>query len=324
MSDGAAASAVAPAPSAAPAAVARVNVQPTIKTPPDPFDAAKAEWNARKKAQSHLRLAEKDEKPATPEESAELDTVDETNSISEDGTDDVEELDAVEDETAEPADEEKPHWAKKLKAEHAEATKKVAEYAEREKRWQGAVQQIKHQHQDVTDEVTFWKDTAAAIEGVLNKKGFSLDPVAWEKMQAQHEVKKLKRQLERGRGSTVDTEASKHGDMLRGRFAALMQKFPEADPKKNPAAREFVEDALARWTRTGSVEFLEDAAERFVLGHRAKLAAKNAPKKSAIPQKPKQTTLTSKRSTLPAPVKGDPLSNKSLKAELASFRASRR
>lgn len=319
----------------------------------DPFDAAREDVKERRRLR--LAPAPKDEAEVVqPGAGGEREDVADLDGAASERDEDANANDEQTDD-APPSDEDAPHWAKALRAERDDLAAKVKAADERDAKWQEASRQVKYAHEDAVDEAKFWRAQFDEMRAIMRRipvmqrdaqgryfavngadgrpLGHDVDAASLKAVLAEREVAKLKRQLERGRGQDADGLQERFRAEAQGKLSAVRAKFPTLDPQKHPAARDFVEDELHRWQRTGGKwDGIEERAARVDRAIRAEQAANaNGAQKQRAQPPPKpgraQPTAQVRDRTQTVEVNGRRmprgLSDKEIKEEVRRHRLSR-
>lgn len=233
---------------------------------------------------------------------------------------------------AEPEDDAKPHWAKKLKAEVESAHKKVAEYDGKMRHLTNGARAAHAKISDLTVATEHYKAYASWLEKQVELAGFEVPQVQRDLFAQKLELATLKAQQQRGTVASNDAAVKQAANKIRERANAVISKFPELDPQKNPEARAFWATALAvspdPKVPAPKLDDLEAQAEAWAMIRRGRsLMADEAAKKKAAPQ-PRvapQPTMASQRGVggRPTPGKQQPITAATMRDYIAKKRASR-
>lgn len=234
---------------------------------------------------------------------------------------------------AEPADDAKPHWAKKLKGDLEAAQRKVGEHSAQMQRVAEGARLARDRISDLTVQAEHHKAYAEWLEKQIDLAGYEVPQVQRDLFAQKLELATLKASAQRGQAQTNDAAVSDLKGKLVARANALIGKFPELDPKVNPDARAFWQAALAvspdPKVPAPKLDDLEAQAEAWAAIRRGrKLLDAEATRKKAAPPPPAQKptpTVAGQRGAggKPTPQKQAPISAKTMHDYIAKKRAAR-
>ncbi len=280
-------------------------------------------------AQMRLHLAKRQEERADAKPDAEVG--EKVDAGAPDEAPDGEDAEKKPDE-AEPDDEAKPHWAKKLKGELEAAHKKVAEFDGRMKNLTAGARAARDRIADLTVTAEHHAAYAKWLEQQIDLAGYEVPQVQRDLFAQKLELATLKAAQQRGQSQGHETQVEQIRGKIVERARAVIGKFPELDPQKNPEARAFWQATLAVSPDPNvpapKLDDLEKVAEAWTMVRRGqRLMEDEAKKKAAQPQQrqaPKPTVAGQRGTTGRAsPQKQQPITAKTMHEYLARKRAAR-
>ena len=236
-------------------------------------------------------------------------------------------------EDAEPADDAKPHWAKKLKGDLETAQKKIGEYDQKMRHVTEGARAARDKIADLTVQAEHHKAYATWLEQQIDLAGYEVPQVQRDLYAQKLELATLKAQAARGQSQTNDAAVQQLASNLTGRANALIAKFPELNPKTNPDARAFWQAAMAvspdPRVPAPKLDDLEAQAEAWAAIRRGrKLLDEEQKRKKAAPPPPqsqRQPTVAGQRGAggKPTPQKQAPITARTMQDYIAKKRAAR-
>lgn len=154
---------------------------------------------------------------------------------------------------------------------------------------------------DLTEDVEHWRGLFEGVRGLLRSLGKDVDPLALEKVELEHKIKRMERGGRKRQEAEQRQQVDQMTTALVSRARAVVAKHPELDPAKSAEARAWWE---SYWR--GDVARMEDDAAAAAIVFRGRQIAKHqAERKAAEPERPAPTA----RPEADMPVGGPGVSN---------------